>query len=140
MLASEKFAKLIGEIIDAATEHGGIEEFGTTREQHVMVGEAGAVLMPLSIESMVWAYPDGAVSVTHWYAMNGDTMMDPMVVVTLEGEPVEYQQDGVFGGYERYDIGVVSAKKADLVKFLDTWADNLRHMWLPMAKGEVKYG
>jgi hypothetical protein len=133
-LASGKFAAVIGEIVTLTTEAHTLVEFGTTPEMHTKIGKEGDVFMPLSIESMVWAYPDGAVSVMHWYIMNGDLMHDPMVVVTPQGEPLEFQQDGIGGGYERWEQGTLDAQKTDLIQFLDIWTDNLRATWLPMAQ------
>jgi len=139
-LGSTKFAQVIEEIIKLTTEADSLVEFGTTSESrggsqpYTRIGEIGDAFMPLSIESMAWQREAGAISVMHFYIQEGDLMMDPMVVITPEGEPLQYQMDGVVGHFTRFNEGERGQYKTELIAFLDTWAVNIRRIWLPMAK------
>jgi|10_taG_2_1085330.scaffolds.fasta_scaffold02887_8 hypothetical protein len=132
-LGSTKFAAVIEEIVTHTTEADSLALFATMPEQHVQIGEVGAAFMPLSIESLMYHREGGAISVMHYYIQEGDVMMDPMAVITPEGEPLEYQMDGFGGSYFRMEEGVRDDRKKELNAFLDTWSRNLRHIWLPMA-------
>jgi hypothetical protein len=135
-----KFTQVIDQLVKAA---GLTEQYQTESEFYLRIEPTESHWMPLVIEA--WNGKDysgiGArnISVAHYYEQNGDLCADPDVLMDELGRPISIQQ---WCGYQRImekredgQIYAAKHKMADVMSFMSTWADNIRHgVWMDIVK------
>lgn len=102
--------------------------------------QAGESFMPLCLE---WI-GENEISVTHYYAQNGDLMCDPEMTFRIDGEagtlePLTFQQDNLGIYQEVYpEEGMwIPALRRDLNNFANSWFKNISQQGYIKERGTL---